>query len=175
LVGAVVDIWQADASGLYSNVGPNLQREATPGETFMRGHQITDAQGTVEFDTVVPGWEVIAAPPPNNFVARTTHIHVKVFHEWQVFDTQLYFPDALIDELYANAEPYRSFSVVTAPGSDQQIARIRNSEDGVYSGFDESVSQQAPMEIERVDGRLVANATIGWLGAVNRGMPPLFR
>lgn len=175
LVGAVVDIWQADASGLYSNIGPNLQWKATPGETFMRGHQITDAQGNVEFDTVVPGWEIIAAPPPRNFAARTTHIHAKVFHEWQVFDTQLYFPDPLIDELYSNVEPYRSFGVLTVPGSDRQVARIRNSRDSVYNGFDESVSQQAPMEVERVDGKLVANATIGWLGAVNRGVAPLFR
>ena len=43
LSDAVVDIWHADADGLYSNVGADLQTENTVGQTFMRGHQVTDA------------------------------------------------------------------------------------------------------------------------------------
>ena len=41
----------------------------------------------VEFDSVVPGWEV------GRNVVRATHVHVKVFHENKVATTQLYFPD----------------------------------------------------------------------------------
>jgi hypothetical protein len=76
--GPVVDIWHADADGLYSNVGADLQEENTVGQTFMRGHQVADATGMVEFNSVVPGWEI------GRNVARTTHVHVKVFHENKV-------------------------------------------------------------------------------------------
>src|SRR5512139_1257302 len=54
LAGAVVDIWQADADGMYSNVGPEFQHADTLGQTFLRGHQVTDATGYVEFQTIVP-------------------------------------------------------------------------------------------------------------------------
>jgi protocatechuate 3,4-dioxygenase beta subunit len=169
LVGAVIDLWQGDAHGVYSNVGENIQQRATPGATFMRGHQITDDQGMVEFDTVVPGWEVITAPPPENFTVRTTHIHVKIYHEWQVFDAQLYFPDELIDSLYAEVEPYRSNNTLALPGTSQQISRVRNVDDEQFR-----IVEATPMAIERVDGRLVADAVIGRAFAVNRGIPSMY-
>ena len=79
-----------------------LQKESTVGQTFMRGHQITDASGQVEFDSVIPGWEI------GRNVARATHVHVKVFHENKVVTAQLYFPNEFLDELYANVDPYRT-------------------------------------------------------------------
>lgn len=54
LSGAVVDLWLADGAGQYSNVGGDLQNENTVGKTFLRGHQITDANGNVEFDLIPP-------------------------------------------------------------------------------------------------------------------------
>ena len=81
----MVDIWHADADG-FVNVGADLQEEDTVGRTFFRGHQVTDAMGMVEFESVVPGWEI------GRNVARTTHVHVKVFHENKIATTQLYFP-----------------------------------------------------------------------------------
>ena len=42
LPAAVVDVWHADAEGQYSNVGAGLQRTLTVGETFCRGHQVTE-------------------------------------------------------------------------------------------------------------------------------------
>ena len=164
--GAVVDIWHADAHGLYSNIGEGIQHRATPGETFMRGHQVTDDEGNVEFVTTVPGWEAIASASPEGFAARTIHIHVKIFHEWQIFDAQLYFPDELLDALYADVEPYRSYTVVTIPGSDIQIARRRNPDDGQFVG-----TQSVPMTIDRDGGQLVATAVIGTVAESNRGIP----
>ena len=84
----------------------------------------------------------------------------------RVFDTQLYFPDELIDELYANVEPYRSHTVISVPGSDQQITRLRNSDDDGYRW-----SESVPMTIEQVNGDLVASAAIGTWGTANRGIP----
>jgi protocatechuate 3,4-dioxygenase beta subunit len=71
--GALVDFWQADASGVYDNEGYRL-----------RGHQFTDEQGRYALETIVPG----------NYPGRTAHIHVKVQAPGQpVLTTQLFFPE----------------------------------------------------------------------------------
>jgi len=89
--GAAVDIWHADASGVYSGVAGNTG-------TFLRGIQLTDRNGLAVFDTIYPGW----------YRGRAVHIHVKVHAGGSVVHTgQLFFPDALSDRVYA-AAPYRS-------------------------------------------------------------------
>jgi len=89
--GAAVDIWHADASGVYSGVAGNIG-------TFLRGIQLTDRNGLAVFDTIYPGW----------YRGRAVHIHVKVHAGGSVVHTgQLFFPDALSDRVYA-AAPYRS-------------------------------------------------------------------
>jgi protocatechuate 3,4-dioxygenase beta subunit len=64
LSGARVDIWHANAQGLYSGV----KDSGTGGKTFLRGYQLTDSNGTATFDTVYPGW----------YEGRAIHIHIKV-------------------------------------------------------------------------------------------------
>jgi protocatechuate 3,4-dioxygenase beta subunit len=170
LSSAVIDIWHTDASGLYSNVGTDLQPVDTTGQTFLRGHQVTDQNGYVEFDTIVPGWEIVAAAPPVNAALRTTHIHVKAFHEREVLTTQLFFPDQLLDELYANVEPYKSHRLLTAPGLTRSYERIGNGKDRFFLS-----SKSQPMKVTREKGMLVANATIGVVSDGNRGFANLFR
>ena len=69
---ALVDFWQADASGAYDNDGYRF-----------RGHQLTDAQGRYVLSSVVPGI----------YPGRTKHIHVKVQAASKpVLTTQLFFP-----------------------------------------------------------------------------------
>ncbi len=163
LSNAVVDVWHADADGLYSNVGPDLQVQDTIGQTFMRGHQVTGASGQVEFDSIVPGWEI------GRNVARATHVHVKVFHENKVLTTQLYFPNELLDELYANVDPYRTHRQLTAPGG-RPMNRLRNEEDG---GF--LADQSKPMSIARAGDVVTAEATVGVATLGSLGVAPLFR
>jgi protocatechuate 3,4-dioxygenase beta subunit len=170
LRGAVVDIWQCDAAGLYSNVGPDIQYRDTTGQTFLRGHQITDANGYVEFDTIVPGWEMVPAAPPLGVARRTTHIHVKAFHERQLITTQLFFPDELIDGLYADHAAYKPYRMLTGPGLDRHYERVRNGEDPFYT-----TTNGQPMAIERIDGVLTAKATIAMMSNGNRGLESLFR
>lgn len=170
LSGAVVDLWQADAEGMYSNVGTDLQTVDTIGQTFMRGHQVTDETGYVEFDTVVPGWELVAAPAPINVLIRTTHIHVKVFHETLVTTAQLFFPDEYLDELYAGVDPYRLHTQMTAPGVEGSFNRPANAEDPLFVN-----SQVTPMAIERTGAGVSALATIGLLSMGTRGGETLFR
>lgn len=89
--GAAVDIWHADASGVYSGVAGNTG-------TFLRGIQRTDRHGLAVFDTIYPGW----------YQGRAVHIHVKVHVGGNVVHTgQLFFPDALSDQVY-KASAYRA-------------------------------------------------------------------
>src|SRR5262249_47377991 len=64
LTGAHVDVWHADANGVYSDE----QALNTAGQTFLRGYQVTDSSGAVQFTTIYPGW----------YRGRTVHIHFKV-------------------------------------------------------------------------------------------------
>jgi protocatechuate 3,4-dioxygenase beta subunit len=94
-VGAQVDIWQANALGLYSGV-PDQPRADTGGETFLRGYQLTDHEGAVRFRTIYPGW----------YEGRTLHVHVKVrrFSNGTVpetFTTQIFFEESLNETVMA--------------------------------------------------------------------------
>lgn len=61
---AAVDVWHCDGMGVYSGE----PSEGSAGKTFLRGIQLTDGDGQVEFATIYPG----------QYPGRTTHIHVKV-------------------------------------------------------------------------------------------------
>src|SRR5205823_6128325 len=66
LAGAVIDIWQCDASGVYSDVNdPGFN---TKGQQFLRGSQHTDENGYAQFLTIYPGW----------YSGRAVHTHLKV-------------------------------------------------------------------------------------------------
>jgi protocatechuate 3,4-dioxygenase beta subunit len=88
---AAVDIWHADALGVYSGFGADSRSR-----TFMRGIQRTDRNGLARFRTVYPGW----------YQGRTVHIHVKVHIAGNVVHTgQLYFPDRITDKVFRR-RPY---------------------------------------------------------------------
>ena len=100
LAGGRVDVWQCDAAGLYSGfAGQGDERHtSTVGKTFLRGGQLSGADGAVVFTTVYPGW----------YGGRTTHIHVKVTHGGQTrLTTQFFLPDALNEALYTRVVAYR--------------------------------------------------------------------
>jgi protocatechuate 3,4-dioxygenase beta subunit len=100
LRGAIVDVWQCDALGLYSDVRD--ARFDTRGKKFLRGYQATDANGVAEFLTIYPGW----------YPGRTVHIHFKIRHSpaagrAQEFISQLYFDETVTDQVHQQA-PYNS-------------------------------------------------------------------
>lgn len=101
LPSATVDIWHCDALGVYSDVRDTPGEFGdTRGKKFLRGYQVTDAGGKVEFQTIYPGW----------YRGRCVHIHYmirtdpksEVGHE---FTSQLYFDEAITDQVHAQA-PY---------------------------------------------------------------------
>jgi protocatechuate 3,4-dioxygenase beta subunit len=105
---AAVDVWHADAAGVYSGFG-----SGAASRTFMRGVQRTNARGLAEFRTVYPGW----------YQGRTVHIHVKVHVGGSVVHTgQLYFSDSLTDRVYGQP-PYSSRPNRTTRNADDVIYR----------------------------------------------------
>ena len=107
--GARIDIWYANADGIYSGVasqGDDLGAGVNSGN-FLRGTQITNAAGVATFKGIYPGW----------YPARTIHIHEKVWiGNKEVLTTQTYFTDEQNAVAMANA-PYnlRGTQKVTNP------------------------------------------------------------
>jgi protocatechuate 3,4-dioxygenase beta subunit len=90
LSGLLVEIWQCDAAGNYSEYSqPGFNGV---GQTFLRGLQTTDANGQVTFTTVYPGW----------YGGRATHIHVDVYRNAATLKTtQIAFPEDVSRAVYA--------------------------------------------------------------------------
>jgi protocatechuate 3,4-dioxygenase beta subunit len=135
LPGAQVDVWQCDALGVYSDVS-----EAgfdTVGLKFLRGYQITDDMGRVEFTTIIPGW----------YSGRTTHIHFKIRTDPESdsgyeFTSQLFLDDALTDAIYEQApyneetgarDTYNTTDMHYANGGDQLLLAPTLDDDGSYT------------------------------------------
>jgi protocatechuate 3,4-dioxygenase beta subunit len=116
LAGVLVDVWQCDSVGVYSGVKDTDGLFDTRGKSFLRGHQITDAQGRARFTTIYPGW----------YPGRTVHIHFKLRTQpnaarGEEFTSQLYFEDSVSDRVFAK-HPYAS----------HQGRRTLNQADGIF-------------------------------------------
>ncbi|HEY3840163.1 MAG TPA: IPT/TIG domain-containing protein, partial [Bryobacteraceae bacterium] len=123
LTGAYVDIWHCDAKGIYSdeptyNPGGGTGNVNTKGAKFLRGYQLTDSNGLVNFLTIYPGW----------YSSRTIHIHVRIrtyngSTELTNYTTQIFFDDAINNVVMANS----LYSRTTARDTT-------NATDSVYNG-----------------------------------------
>jgi protocatechuate 3,4-dioxygenase beta subunit len=108
LEGAQVDVWHCDAGGNYSGV------EDQEGLSYLRGYQLTDADGIAKFITIFPGW----------YQGRTTHIHFKIrTTDGYEFTSQLFFEDEFSD-MIAEISPY----------SERGIPSDHNDGDGIFQG-----------------------------------------
>lgn len=114
LVGALVDIWHCDGLGVYSDVSA----QNSVGQRFLRGYQLSDANGDARFTTIYPGW----------YAGRAVHIHFKVrtnpgSNSGLEFTSQMFFDETLTDIVYAQA-PYNTRGRRTTT----------NATDGIYQG-----------------------------------------
>ncbi len=114
LANAMVDIWHCDADGLYSGVHDRYAD--TSSQQFLRGYQISDAQGRVRFLTIYPGW----------YPGRAVHIHFKVRADagngrMHLLTSQLYFDDRITDAVYRQP-----------PYAGRTSRYPRNAQDGIY-------------------------------------------
>ena len=114
LQGAKLDIWHANSQGIYSGV----KDMETTEKIFLRGYQMTDNNGTVQFTTIYPGW----------YEGRAIHIHdkVRIFDESEKileWTSQLYLNNS-INEIVHRQAPY----------SNHGLPQKTNEEDMIYAG-----------------------------------------
>jgi len=139
---ALVDIWSCDAMGEYSGFGTSggISRgrsQQRNEKTFLRGVQITDSEGLVEFRTLYPGW----------YRGRTPHIHVKVYLEDDTLLTsQIYFPEEVTDRVYQE-EIY----------STREGRRVRNEQDRIFRRSGGSMV----LDVTKTEGEYVGTMTMG--------------
>ena len=101
LANAIVDIWQCDAVGNYSEYGgTGMQSTNYASVHWLRGRQITDSNGLVTFTSIFPGW----------YSGRAPHIHVHVYNTsgMSLLVTQIAFPTDVCNTVYTTASPYKS-------------------------------------------------------------------
>jgi protocatechuate 3,4-dioxygenase beta subunit len=144
---AAVEIWHCDAWGYYSghaHASPGGEApepapspaattatedggddgdQAPAPERYLRGYQITDADGRVAFTTIVPGW----------YAARAPHIHVRVYTSGRAHAGQMFFEDAVIDSAYARGPYARHQGEGPARLADDPVYGGRGARDGLLS------------------------------------------
>jgi catechol 1,2-dioxygenase len=107
VAGAELDMWQADAQGLYSNIHPTIP------DWNLRGRFYSADNGAFEVRTIVPPPYEITKDGPTGIVLKTldrhffrpAHLHVKVSHpQYRSLTSQLYFDGGdYLDSDVANA------------------------------------------------------------------------
>lgn len=117
LQGAQVDVWHCDALGVYSDVQDN-NFGSTRGTKFLRGYQLTDANGQATFTTIYPGW----------YPGRAVHIHFKIrngasYQQVHEFTSQFFFDESVTDQVHAQL-----------PYSQKGYRTLKNEGDGIYRG-----------------------------------------
>lgn len=123
LEGAAVYLWHCDQQGRYS-----LYSNGVTGENYLRGVQVADANGQLEFVTIFPGC----------YSGRWPHAHFEVFPTLASLSTgagrlatsQLALPKEACDEVYATSG---------YTGSASNLSRISLQSDGIFS---DGVGQQ---------------------------------
>jgi protocatechuate 3,4-dioxygenase beta subunit len=136
--GALVDVWHCDAQGFYSGVAD--PRASTAGQDFLRGQQLTDANGQAAFTTIYPGW----------YPGRAIHVHFKVrgstAGQNYEFTSQLFFDDAFSDQVF------------TQPAYAKPGRHTLNTEDGIFM---RSGGEVMKLNVTEAGGKYTATFDIG--------------
>jgi protocatechuate 3,4-dioxygenase beta subunit len=136
LPGLQVDIWHADALGVYSDVASGfVQSTDTRGKKFLRGYQITNESGLVDFATIYPGW----------YMSRTIHVHFKIRmpmggNAAYDFTSQMFFDEKISKEVLSTG-PYAK-----APGTRS----VFNDDDHIFNGT--AMNGQKPSSGQKAPG-----------------------
>jgi protocatechuate 3,4-dioxygenase beta subunit len=117
LAGAAIYLWHCDAAGNYS-----MYSEAVADENYLRGVQVADAEGRVEFTSIFPGC----------YSGRWPHMHFEVYESEEAATTytnkmrtsQLALPQDVSETVYADAR---------YAGSAENLAAISLDSDGIFS------------------------------------------
>lgn len=162
---AAVEIWHCDALGFYSGFTENSPGggdvyvdDGSDPNTFMRGLQLTDADGYATFQTIYPGW----------YTGRDVHIHMNVHIGGEASNGtyggghvshigQLAFADETTDEV-----------ALVAPYSSKSNTFTRLEEDNVFGNVEDD-DPTFFVELTQVDS---ADIAVGFTGSITIGVDP---
>ena len=141
LTGAYLDVWHCDSAGTYSDVSGS-----GTGRKFLRGCQITDANGVAAFTTVYPGW----------YQGRAVHVHFKLrlfagTTKTYEFTSQFFFDENLTNTVHA-LSPYNS------KGRRDTL----NTTDGIYNSL--TAAAKAALTLQ------ASASGSGYAGTINLGV-----
>ncbi|KAH8899891.1 aromatic compound dioxygenase [Thozetella sp. PMI_491] len=197
VTGAFLEIWHCNSTGVYSGVSANGNGNSATdtsnlNNTFLRGVQQTDADGSVQFQTLVPG----------HYTGRTTHIHVMVHFNataqanGTLLDTnaghvgQVFFDQDLIYEVEATSVYAANTQTLTLNSEDGILAQEAATsdpfveyvllgdsiEDGLLGwfsfGINTTLSYQVSNAATFYDTGGVTNPNAGGPGGPGGGPPP---
>ena len=138
-----IDIWHTAPNGIYSGDDSVSACHFNDAEAlasrWFRGVQTTNASGRADFDTCFPGW----------YAGRTIHIHLTIRKgDVEYLTTQLYFDDALCDEITTTQALYK----------ERGTRDTTNKTDGIISPA--AVSDYSFRTARMVDGAMLASKAI---------------
>lgn len=145
LAGYAVYIWMCDRQGNYSLY-------TAPAESYLRGVQVTDANGQVTFTMIFPGC----------YSGRWPHIHFEVYSSlttatsgrYASLVSQFALPTAACNAVYADTATY--------PSSATNFARISLSSDNVFGDNSAAqIAQQTPALTGSPGAGYTGSAVIG--------------
>lgn len=150
LAGAAVDVWHCDAGGEYSGFNGNslaaTQAGGTNDQRFLRGVQLTGADGIARFTTIFPGW----------YEGRTVHIHLKVLEGGSLTSTYTGGHVAHVGQAF-----FEEAITATVLGTGAYVAhtgtRTTNDQDSIYA-------QAGPGAITTLTPRAANDPGAGYVG-----------
>ncbi len=138
--GAAVYVWHCNKEGEYSAYNSQMIGGDFTAHQWLRGVQVADSEGNLEFSTILPG----------RYQGRAFHIHFEVYADDSFSDklltSQMAMDDELVNQLFTEA------GYTDALRNDTS-----NSRDGIFSdGF----SQQLLTVTGDVESGLTASITV---------------
>jgi protocatechuate 3,4-dioxygenase beta subunit len=136
-----VDVWNCNATGIYSGISTSGNYAADGyNSTYLRGIQLTDHDGVVQFETIFPG----------HYEGRATHTHllahtnatvepngtISVWNAPVTHIGQLFWPEALrsaVEAIY----PYTTNTQAVTSNDDDQWSIVQT--DASYDPFPQFV------------------------------------
>jgi protocatechuate 3,4-dioxygenase beta subunit len=170
---AKVAIWQCNAIGDYSEYANEVpdggfgpEYDGT-GQTFLRGWQVSDENGVVQFTTIYPGW----------YFGRATHIHVEIYYSYPAYldpgavvteplvkITQIAFPEAISAAVYALP------SYQHQPFFDRSPDRTPNDVDSVFGWAAPGPFAGDPAQFQHLLLNLSGDPTVRLTGTLTLGI-----
>ena len=130
LTGAYIDVWHADAAGAYSDVSGMGNGAGGAGHKFLRGYQVTNANGQAQFTTIYPGW----------YSGRAVHVHFKLrlyagSSTSYEFTSQFFLVESITSVVHA-----------AAPYNTRGPRNVMSSADGIYNSL--SAAQKSALTLQ---------------------------